>query len=104
MRRAITRLTPQPELCLIDGNQRVPGLLIPQQTVIKGDQISLAIAAASIVAKVWRDQLITRLAERYPSYDMATNKGYGTDTHRRAIATYGITPYHRKSFSPCQPL
>lgn len=102
MRRAIMRLKVQPNLCLIDGNQRVSGLLMPQQTVIKGDQVSLAIAAASIVAKVWRDDLITRLAVRYPAYDLATNKGYGTATHRRAIATYGITPYHRQSFRPCQ--
>jgi len=102
MRRAIVRLKVQPELCLIDGNQQVPGLAIPQQTVIKGDQTSLEIAAASIVAKVWRDELITRLAKRYAAYDLATNKGYGTAAHRRAIATYGITPYHRQSFSPCQ--
>lgn len=102
MKRSIKRLKPQPDLCLIDGNQLIPGLPIPQQTVIKGDQVSLAIAAASIVAKVWRDELITRLARKHPAYDLATNKGYGTVAHRQAIAQYGITLYHRKSFSPCQ--
>ncbi|MDX2242692.1 MAG: ribonuclease HII [Leptolyngbyaceae cyanobacterium bins.302] len=102
MQRAINRLSVQPELCLIDGNQTVPGLTMPQQTIVKGDQTSLAIASASIVAKVWRDELITRLAKRYPAYDLATNKGYGTPKHRQAIAQHGITPYHRKSFSPCQ--
>lgn len=102
MRRAIARLDPQPDFCLIDGNQKVPGLAIRQQTVVKGDQRSLAIAAASIVAKVWRDRLISRMAARYPQYDLATNKGYGTPKHRQALLTYGVTPYHRRSFSPCQ--
>lgn len=102
MKRAILRLKVRPDLCLIDGNQRVPGLMLPQQTVIQGDQTSLAIAAASIIAKVWRDDLITRLAKRYPAYQLATNKGYGTVAHRRAIVEYGVSPYHRKSFSPCQ--
>ncbi|NEQ28256.1 MAG: ribonuclease HII, partial [Microcoleus sp. SIO2G3] len=68
MRRAIDRLDPVPSLCLIDGNQRVPGLAMPQQTIVKGDQQSLVIAAASIVAKVWRDALIDRLAAKYPQY------------------------------------
>lgn len=104
MKRAVLKLKIQPDLCLIDGNQSVPGLLIAQRTLVKGDQTCLAIAAASILAKVWRDELITRLSQRYPNYNLATNKGYGTLAHRRAIAEYGITPYHRKSFSPCQPL
>jgi ribonuclease HII len=102
MRRAILRLQIQPDLCLIDGNQQVPGLLIPQKTLVKGDQRSLEIAAASIIAKVWRDTLIIRLARKYPEYDLATNKGYGTAKHRLAIANYGITRQHRKSFSPCR--
>lgn len=102
MKRSIKRLKTQPDLCLIDGNQLIPGLPIPQQTVVKGDQVSLAIAAASIIAKVWRDELITRLARKHPAYDLATNKGYGTAAHRQAIAKHGVTPYHRKSFSPCQ--
>lgn len=102
MYRAILRLQPPPELCLIDGNQPIRQLTIPQQTIVQGDRWSLVIAAASIVAKVWRDQLIVRLADRYPGYDLATNKGYGTAKHRQAIQQQGITRQHRRSFSPCQ--
>lgn len=102
MKRAITKLKVQPELCLIDGNQQVPGLLLPQQTMIKGDQRSLQIAAASIIAKVWRDKLITRLAIRYPQYHLASNKGYGTPSHRKAIQQVGPSRFHRTSFSPCR--
>lgn len=102
MKRAILRLKVQPDLCLIDGNQRIPGLELPQQTLVKGDQTSLAIAAASIIAKVWRDELISRLAIHFPQYDLASNKGYGTPTHRRALQQFGPSPYHRSSFSPCQ--
>ncbi len=102
MKRAILKLSVQPNFCLIDGNQPIPGLPIPQKTLVKGDQKSTAIAAASILAKVWRDELLTRLSLRYPQYDFAMNKGYGTSSHRQAIQKYGITPYHRKSFSPCQ--
>lgn len=102
MKRAIIRLNPEPELCLIDGNQKIPKLLIPQQTIIKGDSTSIAIAAASIVAKVWRDELITRLAKKYPEYDLKQNKGYGTAKHRQAIQEYGITYQHRQSFRCCQ--
>jgi ribonuclease HII len=101
MRRAIARLYPQPDLCLVDGNQQVPSLLIPQQTIIKGDQTFLAISAASIVAKVWRDRLITRLAFKYPEYGLEMNKGYGTPKHRLAIQQHGISPQHRQSFAPC---
>jgi len=102
MKRAILKLNPTPELCLIDGNQTIPQLFIPQQTFIKGDSTSLAIAAASIVAKVWRDELIIRLSEKYPQYDLKRNKGYGTVKHRQAIQDYGITSQHRQSFSCCQ--
>lgn len=102
MQRAVLRLQPLPHLCLVDGNQRIPHLLIPQQTVVKGDQYSLAIAAASIIAKVWRDRLLIRLDARYPGYDLASNKGYGTARHRQAIQTLGCSRQHRRSFSPCQ--
>ncbi len=102
MKRAILRLAVQPELCLIDGNQRVPGLLIPQETLVKGDQHCLAIAAASILAKVWRDELMSRLAVKYPAYDLARNKGYGTAAHQRALQNLGPTVWHRRSFAPCQ--
>lgn len=102
MRRAINRLDPQPKLCLIDGNQTVPDLRVTQQTLVKGDQKSLAIAAASIIAKVWRDRLIVRLAQRYPGYDLSSNKGYGSPKHRAALIQLGPTRQHRKSFKPCQ--
>jgi ribonuclease HII len=102
MRRAILRLSPAPHLCLIDGNQRVPELAYAQETWVKGDQRSLEIAAASIVAKVWRDELIQRLAQRYPGYDLARNKGYGTAAHRRGLQQLGPTAQHRRSFAPCQ--
>ncbi|VXD21664.1 Ribonuclease HII [Planktothrix serta PCC 8927] len=102
MKRAISKLNPQPGLCLIDGNQKIPQLLIPQQTIIKGDSTSIVIAAASIVAKVWRDELITRLDAKYPQYDLKQNKGYGTAKHRQAIQEHGITSQHRQSFGCCQ--
>lgn len=100
MRRSILQLTPTPQLCLIDGNQRIPDLDIAQQTIVGGDRRSMAIAAASIVAKVWRDELIVQLAAEYPQYDLAQNKGYGTAKHRQALEQYGITPLHRRSFRP----
>lgn len=99
MQRAIARLTPPPDLCRIDGNQTIPQLLLNQEAVVKGDQHHVEIAAASIVAKVWRDRLITRLDRRFPGYDLAQNKGYGTKKHREAIATLGLTPQHRRSFT-----
>lgn len=102
MRRAVLRLNPQPDFCLVDGNQRIPQLDIAQQTMVKGDQRSLSIAAASIIAKVWRDELLVRLALRYPHYDLARNKGYGTARHRLAIQQFGVSTQHRLSFSPCR--
>lgn len=102
MARAIARLDPQPTLCLIDGNQPIPGLAIPQQTVVKGDQTEVAIAAASIVAKVWRDALIVRLDRHYPGYDLTSNKGYGSQRHRQGLAHLGPTRQHRRSFRTCQ--
>jgi ribonuclease HII len=102
MKRSILKLKVEPTLCLVDGNQRIPNLDIPQQTIIKGDSLSLAIASASIVAKVWRDDLIVRLASKYPMYDLERNKGYGSQRHLQAIQDSGTSPLHRKSFSPCQ--
>jgi ribonuclease HII len=102
MRRAVLKLKVTPTLCLIDGNQRIPGLALPQQTVVQGDRRSLAIAAASILAKVWRDELITRLDAKYPGYNLAANKGYGTSAHRLALQTHGVSRLHRRSFSPCR--
>jgi ribonuclease HII len=102
MRRAITGLTVPPELCLIDGNKSIPNLEIPQQTLVKGEDRSVSIAAASILAKVWRDRSMTELGLIYPLYHLANNKGYGTAQHLMAIKKYGITPEHRQSFAPCQ--
>ncbi len=101
MERAIAKLQPQPNHCLIDGNQLLRFKLItpiPQTTVIKGDSLSISIAAASIVAKVWRDRQMIELAEIYTGYDLATNKGYGTLKHREAIAQLGYSNLHRKTF------
>ncbi|MDB9511758.1 ribonuclease HII [Kamptonema animale CS-326] len=109
MKRAILKLNTLPELCLIDGNQRIPNLVVPkagypyaQQTMIQGDRRSLVIAAASIVAKVWRDELIVRMAVKFPEYDLTNNKGYGTPKHRLGLERYGVSPFHRTSFSPCR--
>lgn len=102
MQRAVLRLKVQPELCLVDGNQRIPALPYPQQMIVKGDQRSIAIAAASILAKVWRDQLMIRLAVKYPAYHLASNKGYGTPSHRKALEQFGPSRFHRLSFSPCR--
>lgn len=102
MKRAIYKLKIPPELCLIDGNQKIPDLGMNQETIIKGDQRSLLIASASIIAKVWRDDLIIRLGKKYPEYDLANNKGYGTKKHLLGIQQYGLTPLHRKSFCASQ--
>ena len=102
MRRSILNLPVTPNICLIDGNFLVPNLNLAQKTVVKGDLRSPIIAAASILAKVWRDELITDLAAQYPAYDLARNKGYPTAKHRLAIAQQGITPEHRRSFKSCQ--
>ena len=98
MKRAILALKPAPVVCLIDGKFAIPDLSLPQKTIIQGDRQSLVIAAASILAKVWRDNLIIDLAEQYPEYDLAANKGYPTKKHRLALEKYGISVYHRKSF------
>ena len=102
MHRAITGLTVTPELCLVDGNKPIPNLDIPQQTLVKGEDLSISIAAASILAKVWRDRLMIELGEIYPLYHLANHKGYGTAQHLMAIEKHGITPEHRQSFSPCR--
>ncbi len=102
MKRAVLKLKVQPALCLIDGNQSVKDLLLPQQTIVKGDERSLSIASASIVAKVWRDDLVLRLASKYPMYDLERNKGYGSPKHLLALQQHGPSPLHRKSFRPCQ--
>ncbi len=103
MARAVERLDPPPALALVDGNQ-APVLAVAVRTVVKGDQLSLSIAAASIVAKVTRDRLMAELAAAHPGYGWTHNAGYGTARHRAAIARLGITPHHRKSFAPIAKL
>jgi ribonuclease HII len=102
MSRAIGKLPLSPSLCWVDGKHIIKDLSIPQKAVIQGDQQSPVIAAASIVAKVWRDDLITRWDRRYPDYGLARHKGYGTAQHLEAIDNHGVTSQHRRSFSPCQ--
>ncbi|MGD1948797.1 MAG: ribonuclease HII [Leptolyngbyaceae cyanobacterium] len=104
MKQAVNRLSPQPVQCLVDGNQTIPDLNVEQKTVIKGDQSVTAISAASILAKVWRDELIVRLARRYPGYDLASNKGYGSPNHLAGLEKLGPTRYHRRSFKRCKQL
>ena len=104
MKRAVLALEPAPDICLVDGKIAIPDLSLPQKTIIQGDRQSLVIAAASIRAKVWRDNLIIDLARQYPEYDLAANKGYPTKKHRLALEKYGVSDYHRRSFSPCRDL
>jgi len=91
----------QAQLALVDG-KFAPTLPCATRTVIKGDANSLSIAVASILAKVTRDRMMLALHAEFPHYGWDTNAGYGTETHIKGIATYGITPHHRKSFAPCK--
>ncbi len=107
MHRALDQLTVRPEAIIVDGNRFRPycsvvgdiSTNIPHTTIVKGDGKYLSIAAASILAKTYRDDYMNRLAEEYPQYDWRSNKGYPTKKHREAIRQYGITPYHRKSYN-----
>lgn len=98
MHRALDALSIRPEHILVDGNKFRKYNDIPHTTVVKGDATYMSIAAASILAKTHRDELMERLAEEYPDYGWAVNKGYPTKAHRAAIATHGVTPYHRLTF------
>ena len=98
MRRAVDKLSVQPDLVLIDGNRIPDGLAVSAQFLIKGDALSASIAAASILAKVSRDRVMLQLAEQYPEYDFKKHKGYGTALHYERLAQYGISPIHRRSF------
>jgi ribonuclease HII len=99
MRRAVERLPVPPDVALVDGN-RAPDLPCPARTVVKGDQLSLSIAAASIIAKVTRDRIMADLAQTHPGYGWERNAGYGTAEHRAALKRLGATPEHRRSFLP----
>jgi ribonuclease HII len=98
MHEAVAKLSVLPSLLLIDGNRFKPYPEIPHQCIIKGDGKFLSIAAASILAKTYRDDLMVKLAAEFPGYGWETNMGYPTEAHRDGIKRLGITPYHRKSF------
>ena len=97
MRRALSQLSIRPEIALIDGN-RETDFGLPVKTVVKGDSLSANIAAASILAKVTRDNIMVELAQQYPEYGFEIHKGYGTKAHYEALRTYGPCPIHRRSF------
>ena len=110
MHRALDQLKVRPEAIIVDGNRFKPyrslpqsgedgGGFLPHTTIVKGDGKYMAIAAASILAKTYRDDYMNQLAREYPQYDWQKNKGYPTKKHREAIRRFGITPYHRKSYN-----
>lgn len=99
MHRALDALSVRPEAVIVDGNRFKPYRDLPYATIVKGDGKYQAIAAASILAKTFRDDYMDRLAEEYPHYGWHSNKGYPTREHREGIRLHGITPYHRKSYN-----
>lgn len=103
MHRAVDALKVRPEFLLVDGNRFKPYPGIPHKTIIKGDATMMSIAAASILAKTYRDDFMNGIALEYPQYDWLSNKGYPTAKHRAAIASFGATPYHRMSFTLLKP-
>lgn len=98
MQESILKLNPEPEHIIVDGNRFKPLKNIPHTTIIKGDSKFMSIAAASVLAKTYRDAYMDKIHEEYPMYNWKQNKGYPTKEHREAIRKYGITKYHRKSF------
>ena len=99
MHRALDQLQVRPEAVIVDGNRFKKYKDLPHTTIVKGDGKYLSIAAASILAKTYRDDYMNQLAEEYPQYDWRSNKGYPTKKHREAIRQYGKTPYHRMSYN-----
>jgi ribonuclease HII len=100
MLRAVAGLPRLPDHLLIDGNALPQGLSISAETIVKGDGLSVSIAAASIVAKVWRDRIMVDLAQQHPGYGWERNAGYPTRDHLEALRNLGVTPHHRRSFKP----
>jgi ribonuclease HII len=98
MHKSIDQLNPTPEFIIVDGNRFKPYKIIPFKTIIKGDSKFMSIAAASVLAKTYRDAYMCEIHEEFPMYNWKQNKGYPTVEHRDAIKKYGITKYHRKSF------
>ena len=99
MHRALDQMTVRPEAIIVDGNRFTPYRDLPYATIVKGDGKYQSIAAASILAKTFRDDYMNRLAEEYPCYDWKSNKGYPTRKHREGIRLHGVSPYHRKSYN-----
>jgi ribonuclease HII len=99
MRRSVEQFPFTPDLVVVDGNCPIPALTCPQKTVIKGDARVLSVGAASVVAKVLRDRVMTSLDPFYPDYGFARHKGYPTKMHREVLQRLGPTPWHRRSFS-----
>lgn len=99
MHRALDQLQVRPETIIVDGNRFKPYRDLPHTTIVKGDGKYLSIAAASILAKTYRDDEMVRLAQEYPDYDWQHNMGYPTRKHREAIRQHGVTPYHRRTFN-----
>lgn len=99
MHRSLDQLQVRPEAIIVDGNRFKPYRDLPHTTIVKGDGKYLSIAAASILAKTYRDDEMVRLAQEYPDYDWQHNMGYPTRKHREAIRQHGITPYHRRTFN-----
>lgn len=99
MHRALDQLKVRPEAIIVDGNRFKPYQELPFTAIVKGDGKYLSIAAASILAKTYRDDYMQALAKEYPQYDWQSNMGYPTKKHRQAISEHGVTPYHRKSFN-----
>jgi len=99
MHCALDGLTKRPQFLLIDGNRFIPYKEIKYKTIVKGDSLFFPIAAASVLAKTFRDEYMEKIHEEYPAYGWKRNKGYPTSFHREALLKYGISPYHRKSFS-----
>lgn len=98
MQECVQKLNPAPHFLIVDGNRFKPIKNIPHSCIIKGDSKFMSIAAASILAKTWRDEYMNRIHEEFPMYNWKQNKGYPTEEHREAIKKYGVTKYHRMSF------
>ncbi len=104
MKKAISALKQKPEFAMLDGKFMIPNSSLKQEAVIKGDDLVLSIAAASIIAKVARDRMMDEFHQQYPMYGFDQHRGYGTKLHMEAIASYGPCPIHRKSFGPIAKL
>lgn len=104
MKRAAEALKIKPQAAIVDGNQNPKGFACPTRTVVRGDAKSYSISAASIVAKVYRDRLMSEMAKKYPYYGFEKNAGYGTAAHINGLKEHGICPEHRKSYKPIKKI